>query len=691
MDSNKSNPLFDQDLEDLIPFTSLKISAFVSAAKISKDVKNVTIGPNATHTIDENLNISELSQSDTTDKENEIKNQNNSSAKKTSPRQKNWMSETPEIDYYDSEPPSPKPISVDDIKYVSQKLQQKKTEKETAAQVRKELSERAKRISEADKLRQEKYLAATRAAEKNLAERLKESERILLEAVANVERQEREFELEQKQKMEEMKKRENDLKEKSKVISKFRVVHTLFKQGIERFMKAFMDMDKEMQASFVNYKSAALPVIRAFENVVQTIAKGNLDIEAVNNAEKLQKNMDRLTNEMISRVNEIKVAAQNAEKEAENANRKKQQELAEQKAKESEAAAALSAMSSNQVTSVRDTVDNNQPPPPQPSQSTQQQNVRNAMNQFVSQSSLTRYDRIMSLYKEHSDAVKKLSEDQNMKKYRMTCQIAVNTPINAISALNPEHLLDKYRKLEALLKGDTVTAGSAQVSVNQHPLGKVYVTLLLSRKFVNQSDTIMSNNAKAEFPIAAILIALWQKFPEVGQFFLAYLYKECPFFVPYFLPKVQGQSDEDYMKSIGYRYTNGVMEKHDLYLKRMSGIARLYAAIWITGSRRGETAPHPHNLQNGWEWLCEILNLDPLPEICATLIFEVLQVAGHAFLATYGKQFMKLLNAIQNQYFPKLNAVDQGGPKARLEDFVVKALRERKIDPPEGLLPPNFW
>lgn len=123
----------------------------------------------------------------------------------------------------------------------------------------------------------------------------------------------------------------------------------------------------------------------------------------------------------------------------------------------------------------------------------------------------------------------------------------------------------------------------------------------------------------------------------------------------------------------------------------MCGIARLYAAIWITSRRRGETAPHPHNLQNGWRWLCEILNLDPLPEICATLICEALQVAGNAFLTTYGNQFIKLLMTIQTQYIPKLNRVDEGGPKARLESLVTKILQERKIDPPEGQLPPNYW
>lgn len=123
----------------------------------------------------------------------------------------------------------------------------------------------------------------------------------------------------------------------------------------------------------------------------------------------------------------------------------------------------------------------------------------------------------------------------------------------------------------------------------------------------------------------------------------------------------------------------------------MVGTARLYAAIWVTSLRRGETQNHPHNISNGWRWLTEILNLDPLPEICSTLLVEVLQVAGNAFLHVYGKQFIKLLMTIQSQYFSKLDLVDAGGPKARLETFVTKVLQEKKIDAPEGMLPPNFW
>lgn len=68
------------------------------------------------------------------------RNNNNSSSTK---KKKCWFSEIPEIDIYDSDPPSPKPISIDDIKSVSQKYHQRMVEKEIASQSRRELAERA--------------------------------------------------------------------------------------------------------------------------------------------------------------------------------------------------------------------------------------------------------------------------------------------------------------------------------------------------------------------------------------------------------------------------------------------------------------------------------------------------------------------------------------------------------------------
>uniref|UniRef100_A0A182JJF9 mRNA export factor GLE1 n=1 Tax=Anopheles atroparvus TaxID=41427 RepID=A0A182JJF9_ANOAO len=302
------------------------------------------------------------------------------------------------------------------------------------------------------------------------------------------------------------------------------------------------------------------------------------------------------------------------------------------------------------------------------------------------------YNEIKSYYEQNQTAVKQLMDDPSMKTYRFNCQKAINVPVNAISAVNREHFIDKYRRLAALLGGQNVKAGETMVSINGHPLGRTYCTMLMAKKFVSQGDTSISSNASAAFPIAAIIVALWQQFPEFGRFFLAYLYRECPYLVPYYLPQHEGQSKEEYLKSLGYRFADGgVMENHDQYLKRMAGMARLYAAVCITVPSRDERRPHPHGLEYGWRWLANMLNLPPAPEITPTLMVEFLQTAGADLHVAYGAQFMKALRALHGVYLKNLSRVDTGGPMARLVGLMEQIMQAGKIEQPEGKLSANFW
>ena len=75
---------------------------------------------------------------------------------------------------------------------------------------------------------------------------------------------------------------------------------------------------------------------------------------------------------------------------------------------------------------------------------------------------------------------------------------------------------------------------------------------------------------------------------------------------------------------LGYKVgSDGKVEGEDTYLKRMSGIVRLYAAILQTPS---DPHPHPHGLENGWVWFARVLNMEPHPTLTATAIFDMLEV-----------------------------------------------------------------
>lgn len=111
------------------------------------------------------------------------------------------------------------------------------------------------------------------------------------------------------------------------------------------------------------------------------------------------------------------------------------------------------------------------------------------------------------------------------------------------------------------------------------------------------------------FPFAAVAVALWSDYPDFGELLLGVFHKTCPYLVPIFLPQQEGQSDADYYKSLGYLIINGVVEDQNRYLKRMSGVMRLYAAITTTRQRRGVNKPHPHGLQMAWRWLAAVMNI----------------------------------------------------------------------------------
>lgn len=167
-------------------------------------------------------------------------------------------------------------------------------------------------------------------------------------------------------------------------------------------------------------------------------------------------------------------------------------------------------------------------------------------------------------------------------------------------------LQDKYQKLSNLLRGNSVEVGGTSVRSSEHPEGIAFCTDLLARKFVQQGDLLISSNPDTAHCYAAVIIALWHDFPDFGQLVLAYFYQTAPYLVPFYPPKISGQTDEDYYQSLGYIYVDGVVERQDRFLKRMSGTMRLYAALTISRLKKGQ---HPHGLVFAWSWIANVLNM----------------------------------------------------------------------------------
>uniref|UniRef100_A0A669QCZ4 mRNA export factor GLE1 n=1 Tax=Phasianus colchicus TaxID=9054 RepID=A0A669QCZ4_PHACC len=241
-----------------------------------------------------------------------------------------------------------------------------------------------------------------------------------------------------------------------------------------------------------------------------------------------------------------------------------------------------------------------------------------------------------------------------VKKIRMELQKAVTIPVSQISTIAGSQLRQIFDKLNNLLSGKPVQSVGETVLVTQHPQGLDFVHYKLAEKFVKQGEEEVASHRESAFPIALVISGIWEVHPRVGELFLAHLHKKCPYSVPFYPAYKEGASMEEYQRMLGYLVQDSKMEEEDHFLKRMSGLIRLYAALiqlrWPYGNKQGA---HPHGLSYGWCWLAQMLNMEPLVVVTATLLYDFLEVCGHALMKQYHCQFWKLLLLMQENYIPR--------------------------------------
>ncbi|XP_051022837.1 mRNA export factor GLE1 [Acomys russatus] len=287
------------------------------------------------------------------------------------------------------------------------------------------------------------------------------------------------------------------------------------------------------------------------------------------------------------------------------------------------------------------------------------------------------------------------SKDSQAKKIKMDLQKAATIPVSQISTIAGSKLKEVFDKIHSLLSGKPVQSGGRSVSVTLNPQGLDFVQYKLAEKFVKQGEEEVASHHEAAFPIAVVASGIWELHPKVGDLILAHLHKKCPYSVPFYPAFKEGMALEDYQRMLGYQVTDSKVEQQDNFLKRMSGMMRLYAAIiqlqWPYGNRQ---EAHPHGLNHGWRWLAQILNMEPLSDVTATLLFDFLEVCGNALMKQYQVQFWKMMLLIKEDYFPRIEAITSSGQMGsfiRLKQFLEKCLQHREIPVPKGFLTPSFW
>ncbi|XP_071946589.1 mRNA export factor GLE1-like [Antedon mediterranea] len=390
-----------------------------------------------------------------------------------------------------------------------------------------------------------------------------------------------------------------------------------------------------------------------------------------------------LVDGMINIIGEVKKCLENASQATAEAEKLSKEIAAKKKEEEEAAKAAPPPATTPTATAVPTNVS-----PPQ---------ITGILNAYATDESNKRYIEVMNKLNEATNSFKELtdSKDPRIKKERFGLQKAVNTPVNAVSDKSGSHLKDKLNKLVRLLSGQSVEVSNQRMSAGSLPGGVMFCKDLLAKKLVKQGDEQVSSQHESAFVYAALTVAIMCEFPDMRPLVLAHFYKNCPYLVPYYIPKQESQTSEEYFKTLGYQYdSDGTAEKQDKFLRRMSGYTRLFASIIITQPVQGSQHKHPFGVEEGWKFVASMLALEPQPDITATVLFDFLQVAGSTLLQTYGKQFLKLLHVLYKDFFPRIESVKGqggGGPVMRLKNFLEESLKRNSIPAAKGMLPAHFW
>nr|CAG4651860.1 EOG090X0755 [Triops cancriformis] len=315
--------------------------------------------------------------------------------------------------------------------------------------------------------------------------------------------------------------------------------------------------------------------------------------------------------------------------------------------------------------------------------------------EFVHPMMYERYTKMQKFLKDYEESCVSLEKDTSLKHFTFKCKKASITPVNTIAEHSASHLRDILDRLRNLLNGQSILVDGKPFSPSQHPQGLAYCMKTMARKFVSQGENAVSSK-NSPYPIAAVMVALAAEFSTFGQLLEAYFYKCCPYTVPYYVPNVEGQSSEDYLKSLGYICEDNELENETQYFNRMSGMVRLFAAMCfapLPSALRHRGVQHPFGIAKLWTWFAMILNFEPRPGITALIINDVLVVGGHTLYQTYGTQFHKLLHVLCTDYFVKIKQTNPkgSGHVGVLQVFLEKTLKEGEISAPAKLLPANFW
>eukprot|EP01026_Neomeris_dumetosa_P037123 TRINITY_DN3006_c0_g1_i3.p2 TRINITY_DN3006_c0_g1~~TRINITY_DN3006_c0_g1_i3.p2 ORF type:complete len:591 (+),score=92.21 TRINITY_DN3006_c0_g1_i3:1496-3268(+) len=213
----------------------------------------------------------------------------------------------------------------------------------------------------------------------------------------------------------------------------------------------------------------------------------------------------------------------------------------------------------------------------------------------------------------------------------------------------------------------------------------------LANKIILQCESQVARLPTYVFPLAEVAATLGVSYPDFLVILLALLREKCILTVPKAFAFVKGNIGEEskieYFLKMGYQMKkvlteNGwveQLESSDEYIDRTMGYMRLIGALMQASNRDNR-----YGIENAWRWLARSLNCLPLNRATASSIYSVLQVSGYELNQRYKRQFQKLLQAVQEELVPKLQARKDSELSAIISNIKTFCHTREYQKPPQG-------
>jgi len=322
------------------------------------------------------------------------------------------------------------------------------------------------------------------------------------------------------------------------------------------------------------------------------------------------------------------------------------------------------------------------------------QNVNNNDKNGINSLTLAEYESTRNSFEKLRNEVEEALSDKNLKLYKFDLQKAINFPLNSLmedktNEDNVRNFNEKIRTLIRLLNGQTCSITSTLVvNPTKHPSAITFCLVYLARKLVEKAEETVASRPETAFQYVQLIKEVFKQCPQFETILLGQMQEKCPFVVPFYKQRLPNQTDTEYFESLGYKTVNGKLEDDILYFKRMNGVLHLYFTLLVNTSNfknASQISTSTNHFSNGykkaWQWLSDVLNLTPRPDMTAEMLAIFFKCCGYQLQIIYGKQFLKLISVCSDDFFQLIKSIPKqsGASIGRLQTVFDDYKRHRQF------------